>query len=81
MARMNTLGGPRQFQRQEFSRVDAPRIDVHEREQLIEWAEKFDVSEEELRQAVAAVGGDPEQVGEYLAKQAGEREQYDATGV
>ena len=53
------------------------RIDVHQREELIEWAEKFDVTEEDLRRAVAAVGGDLETVAEYLAKQAGEREQYE----
>jgi predicted transcriptional regulator len=45
---------------------DRQRIDVNQDYELRDWAEKFSVSQEELREAVKAVGTRASDVEEYL---------------
>jgi hypothetical protein len=50
--------------------ADRTRINVHETWEVTWWRGKWQVSESELRQAVAAVGVSVEKVGKYLGKKA-----------
>jgi hypothetical protein len=46
---------------------DRERINVNQEHELRYWAEKFGVSHEQIKTAVAAVGDSAEKVREYLA--------------
>ena len=43
------------------------RINVQYEDELTEWADEFGVTTDELRQAVAIVGDNPEKVANYLS--------------
>lgn len=47
---------------------DRSRIDVNEAHEIRYWCERFDVSEEVLRKAVADVGVSADKVAEHLGK-------------
>ncbi|WP_371436596.1 DUF3606 domain-containing protein [Polaromonas sp.] len=47
---------------------DRSRINVNEAHEVRYWTERFDVSEAELRKAVAAVGVSAKDVAEHLGK-------------
>jgi hypothetical protein len=42
------------------------RIDIDDEAQLHEWAERFDATPEQIREAVAAVGSHPDEVEMHL---------------
>jgi hypothetical protein len=47
---------------------DASRVNVHEEWELKYWSEKFGVSKDQLKKAVAAVGTSANAVKNYLGK-------------
>ena len=47
---------------------DAAKINVHEKWELEYWHKKFDVTAQELKDAVAAVGTSVEKVKQHLGK-------------
>ena len=47
---------------------DASKINVHETWEVRYWTEKFDITEEKLKEAVDAVGPGVKKVTEYLGK-------------
>ena len=47
---------------------DSERIDVNQEHELRDWAKKFSVTEDELREAVHAVGDRAEAVRDHLGK-------------
>ena len=47
---------------------DRSRIDIHQDYELNDWAEKFGVTKDQLKLAVAAVGDHADKVAMYLAK-------------
>jgi len=49
-------------------RPDRDRINVNEDYELRDWSEKFGVSPEELKRAVAKVGDRPDAVRQHLGK-------------
>jgi hypothetical protein len=49
-------------------RPDRDRINVNEEYELRDWSEKFGVSAEELKKAVAAVGDRADKVRQHLGK-------------
>ena len=54
--------------RRNRGRPDRERINVNEEYELRDWAKKFSVTEEELREAVHAVGDRAEAVRDHLGK-------------
>ena len=47
---------------------DRDRINMNEEYEVRDWAKKFGVSEEQLRQAVKAVGDRPDKVRQHLGR-------------
>lgn len=47
---------------------DRDRVNIHEEYELREWAKKFDVTTNELKKAVEAVGTSAASIQEYMKK-------------
>ncbi|UUX93969.1 DUF3606 domain-containing protein [Aquabacterium sp. J223] len=50
--------------------LPAPRIDIDDYYGIREWCDRFGVAKHRLRDAVAAVGSDPQAVQQYLLRSA-----------